>query len=79
METRWSYKNWKKRVNVVPNTTGYTTWELLEKADGDACRATMWVCRLIGETDENGELVMTARTDEIMFQFLFCQGNGMIL
>jgi hypothetical protein len=79
MRKRGWYKNWMKRVNIVVDATGYSVAELLAKADGDADRATMWVCRLIGETDENGELVMTARTDEIMFQFLFCQGNGMIL
>jgi len=78
MRTYDGYKKWIKRVNYVANATGYATAELLEKADGDACRATEWVCRLIGETDENGELVLTALTDELLCRFLACQGNEMI-
>ena len=78
METRGSYKNWLNRVNVAIDATGYSVTDLLAKADGDACRATEWVCRLIGETNENGELVMTALTDELMHRFLTCQGNGVL-
>jgi hypothetical protein len=76
-----SYKDWIKRVNIVIDTTGYSTAELLAKANGDAGRATDWVCRLIEETDktnEYNELVMTAITDDLMYRFLAWQGGQWI-
>jgi hypothetical protein len=60
----------------VVDITGYTTMELLEKADGDARRATEWVCRLIGETDKNGKMLLNDVADELMYRFLSCRRNG---
>jgi hypothetical protein len=76
MSTWKGYKNWIKRVNIVTDITGYSTMELLTKADGDAGRATDWVCRIIEETDktnEYSELVMIVPPDELMYRFLLCQ------